>query len=261
MAPPTPVAIALPRRSSTIPSPAATARPSLTKAHVVAIGDSVTAGTNCDCTPFPELYAKDLADKYDIKTYIRNDGQSGETSQDVLDDLRSDGAVQADIAKADIVVVTIGANDFGSEYDQGRGGTLRRRRRSGLRAGRSRPAAGQPDRDRAADRSAPRRRADCGPAHRLLERVRGRRCRQAVDDEARTRPERQADPCDESRSTTSPRTSEATYVDLYTPFKGADGGDDPTQLLADDGDHPNAAGHKLIAQTLLDAGTDPLTLG
>ncbi|MDQ6642663.1 MAG: hypothetical protein M3Y66_09245, partial [Actinomycetota bacterium] len=29
--------------------------------RVVALGDSVTAGTNCGCTPFPELYARELS--------------------------------------------------------------------------------------------------------------------------------------------------------------------------------------------------------
>jgi lysophospholipase L1-like esterase len=41
-------------------------------------------------------------------------------------------------------------------------------------------------------------------------------------------------------------------VDIYAPFEGA-GDRNPTTLLADDGDHPNAAGHRLIAQTLLAA--------
>jgi lysophospholipase L1-like esterase len=49
-----------------------------------------------------------------------------------------------------------------------------------------------------------------------------------------------------------------TYVDLVTPFKGPRGGEDPSDVLADDGDHPNAAGHQLIAQTLVRAGTAPL---
>jgi lysophospholipase L1-like esterase len=41
-------------------------------------------------------------------------------------------------------------------------------------------------------------------------------------------------------------------VDIYAPFEGA-GDRNPTALLADDGDHPNAAGHRLIAKALLDA--------
>jgi lysophospholipase L1-like esterase len=38
-------------------------------------------------------------------------------------------------------------------------------------------------------------------------------------------------------------------VDLYAPFKG-DGSQDPTSLLADDGDHPDADGHRTIAEAL-----------
>ena len=41
------------------------------------------------------------------------------------------------------------------------------------------------------------------------------------------------------------------YVDLYTPFKGSEGTADPTRLLAADGDHPDAAGHQVIARQLL----------
>lgn len=39
------------------------------------------------------------------------------------------------------------------------------------------------------------------------------------------------------------------YADLFTPFKG-NGTRDDTRLLASDGDHPNAAGHRLIASTI-----------
>jgi lysophospholipase L1-like esterase len=42
----------------------------------------------------------------------------------------------------------------------------------------------------------------------------------------------------------------ATCVDLYAPFKG-DGTANPTNLLAGDGDHPNAAGHAAIARALM----------
>ena len=45
----------------------------------------------------------------------------------------------------------------------------------------------------------------------------------------------------------------SVFVDLFTPFRGADGRKDCTPLLAADGDHPDAAGHALIARTLLAA--------
>lgn len=41
-----------------------------------------------------------------------------------------------------------------------------------------------------------------------------------------------------------------TYVDLVKPFRGPSGDGDPTPLLADDGDHPNAAGVDAIADAL-----------
>ena len=39
----------------------------------------------------------------------------------------------------------------------------------------------------------------------------------------------------------------AVYVDTTTAVKGDSGEEDPTGLLAADGDHPNAAGHAAIA--------------
>jgi lysophospholipase L1-like esterase len=44
---------------------------------------------------------------------------------------------------------------------------------------------------------------------------------------------------------------DATYVDIYTPFERDAA--DVTNLLAPDGDHPNAGGHALIARLLLQA--------
>jgi lysophospholipase L1-like esterase len=53
------------------------------------------------------------------------------------------------------------------------------------------------------------------------------------------------------------RADDATYVDIYTPFE--DNAADITTLLATDGDHPNAAGHALIARILLAATPNHLT--
>jgi lysophospholipase L1-like esterase len=46
------------------------------------------------------------------------------------------------------------------------------------------------------------------------------------------------------------RAEHAVYVPTYKAFKGAHGHRDPTRLLAPDGDHPNAAGHRLLAETV-----------
>jgi lysophospholipase L1-like esterase len=42
----------------------------------------------------------------------------------------------------------------------------------------------------------------------------------------------------------------AVYVDLRTAFRGPDASWDETHLLGPDGDHPNAAGHRRIAQAI-----------
>jgi lysophospholipase L1-like esterase len=45
----------------------------------------------------------------------------------------------------------------------------------------------------------------------------------------------------------------AEYVDLFAPFRGKDGSWDATPLLAGDGDHPNADGHRAIEKALASA--------
>lgn len=47
----------------------------------------------------------------------------------------------------------------------------------------------------------------------------------------------------------------AILVDTYAAFKG-DGDRDPSNLLADDGDHPNAAGHEVIARQIVSTLSD-----
>jgi lysophospholipase L1-like esterase len=51
------------------------------------------------------------------------------------------------------------------------------------------------------------------------------------------------------------------FVDLVAPFRGSDGDSDDTGLLASDGDHPNNAGHQVIAATLMLLGLAPLLSG
>jgi lysophospholipase L1-like esterase len=53
-----------------------------------------------------------------------------------------------------------------------------------------------------------------------------------------------------ARIAAAARAHGATFVDLFTPFRGSDGSRDCTALLAPDGDHPDADGHALIARTL-----------
>jgi lysophospholipase L1-like esterase len=242
------------------PSPTVTPTPALTKVHVVAIGDSVTAGTNCNCTPFPDLYATELADRYDVRAYVQNDGTGGETSSDVVDDLTSDPAERDDIAQADIVVVTIGANDFGPHYNDVVTGAC---------GGGDHLACVQDELGQLQD--------NLNAIVQRIHRLRGGAPTAVLltgywnvfedGDVAASSMSTQGRADSDTLTVATNRiiegvadATQSTYVDLYTPFKGADGTQDPTNLLAADGDHPNGAGHKLIADALLRAGTTPVRL-
>ena len=257
-----PAAAQVPTPTATpLPTPTAPSVPRLGTVRVVAVGDSVTAGSNCNCTPFPELYGTDLATTYGVKSYVENDGEGGETSADVLNDLNSDNGEQDDISDANIVLITIGANDFGPQYDQITSGTC----------------GGDDGLDCAQDGLSQLQKNLTAIVHQI------RSLRNdsstailmtgywnvfedgsVADDSMNKQGREESDALTKAVNKIEEHVAgaqDATYVDIYTPFKGSDGSSDPTDLLADDGDHPDAEGHKLIAKTLLAAGTDPLTLG
>ena len=241
-----------------VASPSSAGTPSWSALSVTALGDSVTAGSHCDCTPFPEVYAAGLQRRYATPVQIANDGISGQTSADVLVELRRDRAVRADVARAEVVVLTIGANDFGPAYAAVTGGIC-----------------GTDDR-LACERPALATLADRLPA--ILARITALRDQRPTavlvtgywnvfedgDVAAAGMTSRGRQTSDQLTRTanavieSAARRAGVHYVDLYAPFKGELAEKDPTSLLADDGDHPNAAGHRLIARTLLAAGLVPL---
>jgi lysophospholipase L1-like esterase len=218
---------------------------------VVGIGDSVTTGTNCNCETFVGLYATGLASQRGLRTSSVNLGVSGWTSSQLLKSLTQPGAFRDQVAKADILLVTIGANDLVSLESSQPGGCAT---------------------------------ACYGP---LIESV-GQNVEQIVAAAKATRPDHPptilvtdywnvfqdgdvgtaengqafqswSDLLTRAESAavcTAARRGGATCVSLYGPFKG-NGSKNPTALLAADGDHPSATGHQLIASTLL-AGTPAL---
>ena len=219
---------------------------------VVGIGDSVTAGSNCDCETFVELYATDLASQRGLKTSSVNLGVSGWTSTQLLTALTTPGAFLDQVAKSDILLVTMGANDLVP---------LQSKQSSGCTTTCYSPLvesvghnmelivaaarAAQPDHPPTilvTDYWNVFQDGDVGTAQNggsfqswsdLLTRAANTQI------------------CDAARR------SGATCVDLYGPFKG-DGSKNPTSQLAADGDHPNSAGHQLVASALL--ANTPLTI-
>lgn len=221
------------------------------RGHVLlALGDSVPAGTACGCAPFPETYGALLSRRTGTPATVDNRAVSGLDTAGLLAQLGQQEMADA-VRRADVLLVTIGANDFGDHHDDVTSG---------------RCEAG--DADCVADELATlRTNLDA-----VLARVRALRAdrgttvlvtgywnvfedgdvaRRAVG-EAGLRASldltRRANAVIASVS----RSAGARYVDLFRPFEL--GGRDVTALMAADGDHPSAAGHALIARTLLDAG-------
>ncbi|MBC2641445.1 MULTISPECIES: SGNH/GDSL hydrolase family protein [unclassified Rhodococcus (in: high G+C Gram-positive bacteria)] len=256
-----PVAVVLPLVagcSTTSTSPAAQPQPEQqsppTVATLVGLGDSIPAGDGCPgCTPFVELFGDELSGGDALPVQVANLGVGGWTSTDLLDSLES-GAYDADAVRdADVVTVTIGANDFYAELDDYLDGdcggddglgcfapvlpqlqttlTSVLDRITELRDGQ--PTAVLvtgywdvfPDGDVARGLFGPQFLRDSSAltlrANDVISEVAG--------------------------------AEGATYVDLFGVFKGAWGDGDPTGLLADDGDHPNQSGHQRIADALSSA--------
>lgn len=214
---------------------------------VVALGDSVTAGTNCDCTPFVQGFARLLAGRDGQPTTATNLGVAGLTTGSLADQLGQPD-VAAKVGSADLVVVTIGANDLAPLIDRWSG--------AGCDASCTAPAVASMARGLTLDL---RRIAALG---RPGQRVEVTSYWNVFEDGEVADRERGPGFADWSDGVTVAanrqicavaRAAGDTCVDLYTAFLDSDGNRDPTPLLSDDGDHPNAAGHDLIARTLLAA--------
>ncbi len=222
------------------------------RTHVVALGDSVTSGYSCDCTPFPDLYAAAVARLGRTTPSVSNLARAGLDTAGLLDQLGDPrGEAAGDLAHADIVLVTIGANDFADARDD-------------VVSGRCPASASDPCLDPVVETLATR-------FDRLLHRIRALAARSprivvtgywnVFEDGSVARRTFSAAGIRSTRWLTADvdRTlrevalrSGGTYVDLTAAF--SEPPDGPDSLLAEDGDHPNAAGHAAIARALLAAG-------
>lgn len=214
--------------------------------RVVVFGDSVPSGAACDCTPFGELVAQRLGTLQGRPVEVDNLAVGGSASDDVVDLLRQP-SVRDEVAHAELVIVQTGANDL-SEDDAYRdacravkpcyGGQLARTDANiceavgTIRALQSTPGA---------------QTVVLGYWNVFLDGQVGRgqgSTYVAVSDAL-------------SRALNADIARIAADVgalapDSYAPFKGASGRSDATPYLASDGDHPNAAGHRLLADAVLD---------
>jgi acyl-CoA thioesterase-1 len=200
---------------------------------VVALGDSVPAGSACGCDPFPELYARQQH-ATDV-----NLAEGGYTAADVLAQLPADRPV---LAGADEVLLMVGANDLAAAFENG---------------GPYAPAAATVRADVTAviDRVRPVPVIVLGYWNVVQDGRVG--ARSYGPDGVRGAAEATTYANDALRAAAT--EAGATYVPTEAAFHGDDGSRDPTGLLAPDGDHPNAAGHAAIAALIppLPAGARP----
>jgi lysophospholipase L1-like esterase len=204
---------------------------------IVALGDSVPRGTNCDCTPYPPLSAQGLTTSSRTVT-ATNDSVAGYTTTNVLKQLDSDQAVIDHVRKADVVEIEIGANDVA--YSKSCGTSVECYA----------PKVPTIEKNLA---------AIVGRVHELTsghERLvvlldywsvwLGGKYAAAHGPAYVGAAEEMTDRVDEVIKSTATKTHSA-YVDLRAAFKGPDYAYDETHYLSSDGDHPNAAGHEKIA--------------
>lgn len=219
---------------------------------LVSLGDSVPAGSACGCRPFPQLYAGQIGAHTGAHVTVRNNGMPGETSGGLREALRSSTALRSDVAAAQVITVTIGANDFAfSTYRPGGCSALRCYRGALAQLGRNLDAILATIGRLAAARLPVVRVTGYWEIWRDGEvgRRSGATYMRVGDELTRL-----------VNHVISEHASAhgAVYVDLYRAFHGLDGDRDDTSLLAADGDHPSRAGHELIGALLFATGLAPL---
>lgn len=231
---------------SASPVPASTDPTGGSVYRTVGLGDSVPAGTNCpDCTEYVTQVGRAMASSSGKVASVDNEAVAGATTSDVLAQL-ADASIRARIADADLVIITIGANDLdtsqidGDCYPLSATGCYR----DDLVGISSRLTA-------------------------IVNRVQGLMSRPGgtivltgywnVIEDGEVGAENGSTYVTASDELTRmfnadvsavATATSTTYVDVYTPFKGASGTTDDTRLLASDGDHPNAAGHAVLARAI-----------
>jgi lysophospholipase L1-like esterase len=224
-----------------VPAPSARAR------SVVGLGDSVTAGSNCTCAPFVERFGRLLAARDGRPVTATNLGVPGLTTGSLGQQL-DDPEVSASVASADTLLVTIGANDLAALEE--------RWARTGCDVTCRAPSVAAMARGLASDLARIRALGHEG------QRVEVTTYWNVFEDGDVADRERGAGFADWSDAVTvaadaaicrTARSFGDTCVDLYAPFLSTDGHRDPTALLSSDGDHPNSAGHDVIARALLAA--------
>ncbi len=215
---------------------------------VVGIGDSVMAGTHCGCAGPMAAYADLLSKATGRRVDARSFGVNGATTTSVLAQVTTE-PLRTALQHADIVVVIVGANDLNPDAAEESSGSCD-------------ASCYQPDVSamgthlgQLLDQLAT---IDGTSPHMIL--VANYWDLFPEAGLARTGPESAQLEWQEAitaAANSAIRTQALghhdIYVDTVVPFRGPGGDDDPSSLLASDGDHPNAAGVQVLAKALVAA--------
>jgi lysophospholipase L1-like esterase len=208
---------------------------------VVALGDSVPAGSACDCTPYPQLSAADLSVPGVREISADNLAVGGYTSEDVMHQVTQDAQVVDAAKRSYAIEVQVGANDVGHS------------RKCGTTVECYATEIPQLEQNL---RTIVGRIHELTAGHPILVILLDYWSvwlgGQYAQERGQAYVTAAATVTDEVNSTIKAVAAEtgSAYVDLRAAFKGPDYAYDQTQYLASDGDHPNAAGHQQIAAAL-----------
>jgi acyl-CoA thioesterase-1 len=212
---------------------------------VVALGDSVPAGLRCECTTFVQAYGAAIAAARGAGATVHNEAVPGATSADVLEQLDSDD-VESEVRAATTVLIMVGANDFVDSFQTvSEGGVTAANGYSAVANTVQANVTAIVKRVRALSE---------GPVHIVVLDYWNTKADGAVARESYSAGQNFAAAWATWYANRALRlaalATRAWYVSTFAAFKGSHGRQDPTRLLGDDGDHPNAAGHRLIAGAL-----------
>jgi lysophospholipase L1-like esterase len=210
---------------------------------VVTLGDSVPRGTNCQCTPYPQLIAERLTKASGENVTAANDSVAGYTTANVLRQLTVDRGVVAHVRAANAVEIEIGANDVPYTSSCGTRIDCYAPRVPAMKA----------------RLAAIVRRIDALTAPRRVDVVLldywsiwlGGKYADAKGPAYVTTAEELTARVNAAIKSIATRTRSG-YVDVRAAFKGPSYTYDETHYLSGDGDHPNAAGHDRIAVAAAD---------
>jgi lysophospholipase L1-like esterase len=208
---------------------------------IVALGDSVPRGTNCDCRPYPPLTADDLATSTGRSATATNDAVAGATTASVLGQLNSDDAVINHVRTADAIEIEVGANDVAYSKSCATAVDCYAPELSSLEANLAAIVA---------------RARELASRHKLVVVLLdywsvwlGGQYAVAQGPAYASAAKQMTDKVDSIVKATATETG-SYYVDLRAAFKGPDYAYDETHFLSSDGDHSNAAGHAQIAKAV-----------